>query len=201
MDRDDQGRIVITDGKTAEDFYHEDIIYLGVPVGLLTYGFKRFKIAHLRGIRSIGRFCSIGPDACVAGEHHPLDWVSTHPFLYHLNRKMIPQRKPLPESVRSRNELVEIQNDVWIGERALILRPCVLGHGCVVAAGSVVTKDVPPYAIVAGNPARVIRYRIAEHLIPGMLSIKWWNWDLDVIRSNHQEFYHPAEFVKKFATT
>jgi acetyltransferase-like isoleucine patch superfamily enzyme len=200
MERDAEGRIVITDGMKSEDFYHEDIVYLGLPVGRLTYGFKRFKIAHIRGIRSIGRFCSIAPDACVAGVHHPLDWVSTHPFLYHVNRGMIPRRQPLPDEVNSRNDLVEIQNDVWIGERAIILRPCVLGHGCVVAAGSVVTKDVPPYAIVAGTPARVIRYRIPEHLIPGMLSTEWWNWDLEVIRGNHLAFYDPAGFVERFAT-
>lgn len=98
-----------------------------------------------------------------------------------------------------KNEAVEIGHDVWIGEGARILRPVVLGHGCVIAAGAVVTRDVPPYAIVAGVPARILRYRIPEELIPQMLSIAWWDWEPQVIRKKIRHFYDPVKFVKKFS--
>lgn len=184
--------LVISDGHKSEEYYDEDIINLNVPVGRLTYGFNRFRIALLRGIRSIGRFCSIVADVSIAGVHHPLEWGSTHPFLYHENRGVISHRQDLPDSVRRRNELIEIQYGVWIGDKARILRPCVLGHGSVVASGSLVNRHVPPYAIVAGVPARII-------IINRMLSIAWWSWDLDLIRNNSRYFYDPRDFVERFS--
>lgn len=197
MERNSEGKIVITDPKQAVPFCEEDLIYMGVPVGRLTYGYGRIRIGHLHGIRSIGRFCSIAPDVSVPGMHHPLEWVSTNPFLYRTDRGMIRRRPRMPEGNDERNDLIEIGHDVWIAERATILRPCVLGHGCVVAAGALVTKDVPPYAIVAGVPARVLRYRLPEDLIPRMLEIAWWDWDLEKIRLHADDFYDPAAFVAK----
>ena len=82
MERIPEGTPIITDATKCDDVYDEDIIYFDVPIGRLTYGFKRLKGAHLRGIQSIGRFCSIASEVTVAGTHHPLAWVSTNPFLY-----------------------------------------------------------------------------------------------------------------------
>lgn len=200
MKRNAEGKLIITDASKCEDVYQDDVIFLDVPVGRLTYGFRRLKSAHLRGIRSIGRFCSIAADVSVAGVHHPLEWVSTNPFLYMASRGFVSRRHPPPPtSSAERNASIEIQNDIWIGEGVKILRPVVLGHGCVIAAGAVVTRDVPPYAIVAGVPARVIRYRIPEELIPQMLSIAWWDWEPEVIRENVHHFYDPIGFVEKFS--
>ena len=198
MKRTPEGKLIITDAAKCEEVYQEDVIFFDVPIGRLTYGFRRLKGSHLRGIKSIGRFCSLASDVSVAGVHHPLDWVSTNPFLYLPNRGFVHRRQVPANPARDRNAEVVIQNDVWIGEGARILRPVVLGHGCVVAAGAVVTKDVPPYSIVAGVPARIIRYRIPEELIPRMLSIAWWDWDLEVIRENVHHFYDPIGFVEKF---
>lgn len=197
---DADGKLVITDASKCEDVYQDDVIFLDVPVGRLTYGFRRLKPNHLRGIKSIGRFCSLAEDFSVVGAHHPLDWVSTNPFLYMKPRGFLSRRHPPPPSpVEDKNGAIEIQNDVWIGEGVKVLRPVVLGHGCVIAAGAVVTRSVPPYAIVAGVPARIIRYRIPEELIPQMLSIAWWDWEPQQIRKNVQHFYDPIKFVKKFS--
>lgn len=76
-----------------------------------------------------------------------------------------------------------VGNDVWIGRGAFIKNGLTLGDGCVIGARSVVTKDVPPYAIVAGNPARIIRYRFDEQTISKLLEIKWWEMDDDIIRN------------------
>jgi acetyltransferase-like isoleucine patch superfamily enzyme len=129
---------------------------------------------------------------------HPLEWVSTNPFLYLVNREFTKEPVPLPESCRAHNKKAVIGHDVWIGEGARILRSVCLGHGCVVAAGSVVTKDVPPYAIVAGVPAKIIRYRVPEELIPGLIEIAWWRWPLKKIQKHLPSFYDPALFVQTF---
>jgi virginiamycin A acetyltransferase len=201
MSESPDGIIRITKPSEARIFYEEDIIYLDVPVGRMTYGFSRLNQDHLKGIHSIGRFCSIAADVAVAGMHHPLDWVSTNPFLYYPNRGFIPPPQRIPKKTHQRNRKVVIGNDVWIGEGALILRPSVIGHGSVVAAGSVVTKDVPPYAIVAGVPAKFVKWRIPEPLIEDMVSISWWDWDLSKIRECLDDFYDPAGFVRKHGTS
>ena len=198
MERIPEGMPIITDATKCDDVYDEDIIYFDVPIGRLTYGFKRLKGAHLRGIQSIGRFCSIASEVTMAGTHHPLAWVSTNPFLYLQSRGYVKHREVPANAGAHRNARVTIQNDIWIGEGARILRPVVLGHGCVVAAGAVVTKDVPPYAIVAGVPARIVRYRIPEEMVPSMLAIAWWNWEPDRIRANIQHFYDPIRFIERF---
>jgi acetyltransferase-like isoleucine patch superfamily enzyme len=199
MERNPEGKRIITDATKCDEVYDEDIIYFDVPIGRITYGFKRLKESHLRGIRSIGRFCSIAAEVTVAGAHHPLDWVSTNPFLY-LERRGYVKRRDVPaNAVGQRNAGVTIHNDIWIGEGVRILRPVTLGHGCVVAAGAVVTKDVPPYAIVAGVPARIVRYRIPEPLIPAMLAIAWWDWEPDRIRANVRHFYDPIQFIERFS--
>lgn len=77
---------------------------------------------------------------------------------------------------------INIGNDVWIGRGATVLPGVSIGHGAVVGADAVVTRDVPPYAIVAGNPARVIRFRFSEATIPRMLEIRWWDWNDEKIK-------------------
>ena len=91
-----------------------------------------------------------------------------------------------------------IGHDVWIGANALILPEVTIGDGAVIAAGAVVTRDVPPYAIVGGVPARVIRYRFSPEMIDAFLEIKWWDWPLEKIKENFDLFYHPELFCKAF---
>ena len=95
---------------------------------------------------------------------------------------------------------IEIGNDVWIGRGANLkcanpARPLVIGDGAVIASDSVVVKNVPPYAIVGGNPAKIIKYRFSEDIIESLLKIQWWNWDIDKIYENFKYFNRVEEFV------
>ena len=96
------------------------------------------------------------------------------------------------------NRSVEIGNDVWIGANVIILPGVKIGDGAVLAAGAVVTKDVEPYAIVGGVPAKVSRYRFDQEMIEAFLRIKWWEWSVEKIEENIELFYQPEEFYKVF---
>ena len=96
---------------------------------------------------------------------------------------------------------IEIGNDVWIGRGCILKctnpeKPLVIGDGAVIASDSVVVKSVPPYAIVGGNPAQIIKYRFSDKIIESLLRIKWWDWDIDKIHDNFQYFNRVEEFVE-----
>jgi acetyltransferase-like isoleucine patch superfamily enzyme len=147
-------------------------------VGRHTYGVPSVRI--YRGSESnvvIGKFCSISPDVeIIVGGIHPADWVSTYPFR---------ARWGLPRAYQDGMPVtkgdVRIGCDVWIGTGAMILSGVEIGHGAIVAARSVVTRDVRPYSIVAGVPAREIALRHSEENIVELLRIAWWDWDDDEI--------------------
>lgn len=118
----------------------------------------------------IGKYCSIGMRCSIGGWQHDYTKKSTSPRIYReiLNKGYIDQKLQ-----------VIIGNDVWIGDNAVILKGTI-GDGAVIGAGAVVTKDVPPYAIVAGNPAKIIKYRFSQERIEELLMEKWWEKDLNV---------------------
>ena len=133
----------------------------------------------------MGRFCSLANKIYfIMGANHPYKNVSSFPFdLKKFVEKIFGSVNPI--SFRRPNHYqIIIGNDVWIGQNATILGGVKIGNGAVVGAGAVVTKDIPPYAIVAGNPARVIKYRFDEETIKKFLAVKWWNWDLKKIADN-----------------
>jgi virginiamycin A acetyltransferase len=123
----------------------------------------------------VGKFCSIAPGVTIvaASGQHILN-ITVYPGL----RKRHDERK-----CESKNKAVEIGNDVWLGTGSIIL-PVKVGNGAVVGAGAVVTKDIPPYAIAVGVPARVIKYRFSPTQITKMLKIAWWDWSSEKIREN-----------------
>lgn len=99
----------------------------------------------------------------------------------------------------NRKASIILQNDVWIGHGVIIMAGVTLHNGCVVAAGSVVTKDVPPYAIVGGNPARILRYRFDKDTIDGLQKIMWWDWPPTLLQTRREDFAMPAPaFVEKY---
>lgn len=133
----------------------------------------------------VGRYTSIANDVRRTGFSHPTDRFTTSPLTYstdgnivkaHLNMQPS-QFKIVSPGIEEESPIV-IGNDVWIGQDVLILSTGInIGDGAIVAAGSVVTKDVPPYAIVGGAPARVIKYRFEEHIIEKLMQLKWWQYD------------------------
>ena len=124
--------------------------------------------AHL----DIGKFCSIATGVEIALGNHRIDTVSSYPFA--VLKKWWPSAAGMAD--HDSRGAVTIGSDVWIGASAFITSGVTIGHGAVVAARAVVTKDVPPYAVVGGNPAKVIRYRFPLETIEQLLEIAWWNW-------------------------
>jgi virginiamycin A acetyltransferase len=129
----------------------------------------------------IGKFCSIATDVrfIMNGGNHPTSWLTTYPF------PIFGQgwEAAMPATWPSKGDTV-VGNDVWFGYGALVMPGVTIGNGAIVATASMVTKDVPPYAIVGGNPATVIRYRFDPATIARLETIKWWDWDAAKITRN-----------------
>jgi acetyltransferase-like isoleucine patch superfamily enzyme len=148
-----------------------------VSIGAFTY----FQTGSLESCKSIGRYCSIAGSVRVGDIEHPTDWLSTSPFQYNADR--FGWHKSANDYVAKadrkdtfRKEPVVIGNDVWIGARAMILRGVTIGDGAIVAGGSVVTKDVAPYAVVGGIPAKVIKQRFDDDTVQRLLELRWWDY-------------------------
>ena len=130
---------------------------------------------------TIGNFCSIARDVAMQEYNHRIDRLSTYNV-----EKNIFEGKSKDDTISK--GAIRIGNDVWIGTKSVILSGITIGHGAIVAAGSVVTKNVPPYAIVGGNPAKVIRYRFSSEVVDELLRIQWWNWPIEKIKANRAVF-------------
>lgn len=194
------------DGIHIVTTWHDDIEYQGCSVGAGTYGYESLAAETGHSVKKIGRYCSINASARVAS-NHPLDYVTTSGILYSLTslppRELIRakvEKSSLPATYSELPEdgFVEIGNDVWIGMNVVILPGIRVGDGAVLGAGAVVTKDVEPYAIVGGVPAKIIRYRYSKEMIDAFLRIKWWDWSIEKIEENLELFYDPEKFCKTF---
>ena len=126
----------------------------------------------------VGKFCSIARNVDIGGFDHDYHKVTTMP-LFRM-RQMLFNEKP----TTSHNEYCIIGNDVWIAAGAQILHKVTVGDGAVIGGGAVVTKDIPPYAIAVGVPARVIKYRFDDATISALLEIKWWDWPEEALLNN-----------------
>lgn len=157
----------------------ERVSLSNITMGDFTYVASNTRIMNAK----IGKYCSIGPDILIGlGKHPSSTFVSTHPIFFSTlgqSQSVICDRNYFEEFAN-----IDIGHDVWIGARAVLLDGVSVGNGAIVAAGSLVTKDVPPYAIVGGVPAKVIKYRFAQHEIDLLQEVKWWDRDLQWLREN-----------------
>ena len=143
---------------------------------------------------TIGSFCSIANNVVIGGGMHPMGWVSMSPVFYE-GRDSV--KAKFATHKRNPVKHTKIGHDVWIGQYALIKQGITIGTGAVIGMGSVVTKDVEPYAIVAGNPAGIIRKRFDDETISGLLNSEWWNYsDIDLTKSG-KVFNNPKDFLNQ----
>jgi len=160
----------------------------GVTVGMYSYG-ECLKPGLLpRGTR-IGNYCSIAAGLRIHRRNHPTDRVSQHPFFYNQQCGLIAEDSIEEDA----SNPLEIGHDVWIGTGAIVLPKCRrIGNGAVVGAGSVVTRDVEPFTIVAGNPAHFIKHRFPPEVIERINASEWWNIELSELVRHFPVFVNPA---------
>lgn len=187
----------------------EDIVYKGCKIGKYTYGYENllewYPIAE-----KIGRFCSISDTARV-WNNHSVDCITTSPVLDHVALNHWMNYDNIKESVKKygrhhgnsknltygdeselrNNPPVYIGNDVWIGADVIILPGVRIGDGAILAAGAVITKDVAPYSIVGGVPAKVIKYRFTQEQTKILGQIKWWDWTEKEFEDRIEMLYDP----------
>lgn len=165
-------------------FQREAVEKLNIPaiphVGKYTYvGDKSLHIANEE--TTIGSFCSLGQRVQLGHGAHPLTFLSTSPYFYFNAMGFKTKNTPCHNEFWN-TKPIHIGSDVWLGDGVFVKNGVTIGDGAVIGARSVVTKDVPPYAIAAGTPARVIRYRFDEQTREELLRLKWWELEDDVIR-------------------
>lgn len=148
---------------------------------------------------NIGRYCSIGSHSQIGLGIHPVGLnVSTSPFFY-MHNANLGFTFVKKNSFNEQYKLTTIGNDVWIGTRSIIMGGISVGDGAIVGAGTVVTKDIPPYAVVAGVPGKVIKYRFSSDLINVLLNRPWWEQETSWLKEHEQLFqdvYKMAAFLK-----
>ena len=153
-------------------------LLLGVTLGDRSYTGPWNMIFHTK----IGKYCSISYGVTIGPPDHNYSRISSHPFIYNPEYGLTEEVATLRDEKFSKP--CTIGNDVWIGCNATILRGVKVGDGAVIGANSLVNRDVPPYAIVGGVPARIIRYRFDERVVEQLLRIRWWDWSDEKIRAH-----------------
>lgn len=141
----------------------------------------------------IGKYCSIASHVFIGGAEHPISWVGTSPVFYKGKDSI---RLKLSEYERPENKITYVGHDVWIGYRACIKAGVRIGNGAVIGMGAVVTKDVPDYAIVVGNPARIVKYRFDENTIQLLNESKWWEKEERILKYAAKYVKEPRLFIK-----
>src|SRR3569833_487083 len=149
---------------------------------------------------TIGKFCSIAAMTRINPGNHPMHRATQEHFTYRASAYFPGEPDETEFFAWRKQHSVEIGHDVWIGHGAIVLPGRSIGTGAVVAAGAIVTKDVPPYTIVAGNPARIIKRRFPEDIAEGLLQLAWWDWDHEALRAALPDFRRMqiGDFLRKY---
>lgn len=181
------GETLLLDSEARIERYSQVNVGRVLPLALGAFSYSH-SAANV-GLK-IGRYCSLSWRVDVLEGDHPMDWATTSPVTHDprdirglsLYLNDIGAEQYQLHKTGKVLEPATLGHDVWVGSDALIKRGVTVGHGAVIGAGSIVTRDVPPYAIVAGTPARILRYRFPEAVIERMLAAAWWRFGPDRIQ-------------------
>ncbi|WP_346885437.1 CatB-related O-acetyltransferase [Clostridium sp. UBA4395] len=164
--------------------------YHNIIIGYGSYG-GCFNYKNINANVRIGKYCSFAKNVYYYNANHPTNSFTTHPIYYN------PEFGVVTKENITRNKLT-IGNDVWIGQNVIILANVTnIGNGVIIGAGSVVTKNIPDYAVVVGNPAKLIKYRFSKDIIDKLNNLKWWDIKNKDINIYCNEFYNINNFVNK----
>lgn len=168
-----------------------------LTMGFLSYGSPKVR-AYEGDVESVEvcAYTSIADEVVLlVGGNHRTDWISTFPF-----RARLGLPGAFTDGHPATRGRIVVGSDVWIGRSAVILSGVHIGHGAVVGASAVVTKDVRPYAIVVGNPAREVRWRFSDHEVEALLRISWWDWPVETVLERVPELSSGAlsEFIERY---
>lgn len=166
-----------------------------LSIGAFSYSWSRIA----RSVVSIGRYCSIAGEVAFAELSHPTDLLSTSSFIYEpgwmwgrFAERHGKTHQPIDPPNFAFSPPIVVGNDVWIGQGAYIRGGVTLGDGCIVGARAVITADVPPYAVVVGNPGRVVKFRFPEAIITELLEMQWWNYAFADFTGPHMTRLEPT---------
>lgn len=167
---------------------HQNCKISYTTIGSYTYVAKSTEISKT----NIGKFCSIGSEVIIGLGKHPINFISTSPVFYSASKKQL-GFSFTDEQLYDEYQNCKIGNDVWIGARVIILDGVKIGDGAIIATNSVVTKDVEPYSIVGGSPAKLIKYRFSAEKINEIQALNWWDWSEERIKKELYLFQAATE--------
>lgn len=165
-------------------------------LGDYSYMMERTDVIHTR----IGKFANIASEVRINPGNHPVEWVSQHHFLYRRRLYGFRDADHQPFFNWRKLQRVTIGHDTWIGHKAVIMPGVTIGNGAVVAAGAVVTRDVAPYTIVAGVPAKPLRTRFPRQVWQQLEQIAWWDWSHELLKQRLEDFYDIRRFIDLYGT-
>lgn len=146
----------------------------------------------------VGKFVNIASYVRLNPSPHPMQKVTQHHMLYRKEMFGFGEDDSRFFDFR-RSKKVHIGHDVWLGHNVVVMGGVTIGNGAVIGSGAIVTKDIPPYAIAVGNPARVIKYRFDDKTIENLQKISWWDWDNEKIKNSLDEFHQIDSFIEKYS--